>query len=50
MLGYKLDDIDRFQGTLINVYASGVCNDKQAQVLKEIKSFLDGLVATGHIQ
>ena len=49
MLGYTIDDIDKFEGTLMNVYSSGVCNDKQAVVLKELMSFLDGLVASGYI-
>jgi hypothetical protein len=49
MLGYTIDDIDRFQGTLMNVYAMGVCNSKQAEVLKEIKDFFDGLRVEGRI-
>jgi len=50
MMGYTTDDIDKFQGTLMNVYASGVCNSKQAEVLKEIKDFFDGLLVEGRIQ
>jgi hypothetical protein len=49
MMGYTKDDIDKFQGTLMNVYAMGVCNKKQAEVLKEIKDFFDGLLKEGRI-
>ena len=50
MLGYTMYDIDKFQGTLMNVYASGVCNKKQAEVLKEVKEFFDGLVMEGRVE
>ena len=49
MMGYTEDDIDNFRGVLINVYASGVCNDKQKKVLIELNSFLDGLLIEGRI-
>ena len=49
MMGYTEDDIDKFRGTLMNVYASGVCNAKQTEVLKEINDFLDGLLVEGRI-
>lgn len=49
MMGYEVDDIEKFQGTLSNVWASGVCNKKQAEVLKEIVDFLDGILIEGRI-
>lgn len=49
LMGYTEDDVDTFRGTLMNVYTSGVCNTKQAQVLKKLSDFLDGLLVEGHI-
>jgi hypothetical protein len=49
LMGYTEDDIDKFRGTLMNVYASGVCNKKQAEVLVELAGFLDGLLVEGRI-
>ena len=49
LMGYEHDDIERFQGTLMNIWASGVCNKKQAEVMKELNDFLDGLLVEGRI-
>ena len=49
MMGYTQDDIEKFQGTLANVWSSGVCNKKQAEVLKEIQDFFDGILVEGRI-
>lgn len=49
MMGYTEDDIDNFRGVLMNVYASGVCNEKQKEVLIQLNGFLDGLVMEGRL-
>jgi hypothetical protein len=49
MLGYTIDDIDKWQGVLMNVYSMGKCNKKQSEVLKEVKEFFDGLVMEGRV-
>lgn len=49
MMGYTEDDIDNFRGVLMNVYASGVCNEKQKEVLIQLNGFLDGLVVEGRL-
>ena len=49
MMGYTENDIEDFRGVLMNVYSSGVCNDKQKKVLMELNGFLDGLVMEGRL-
>lgn len=50
MLGYTIDDIDKWQGVLMNVYSMGTCNKGQAEVLKEVKEFFDGLRMEGRVE
>lgn len=49
LMGYTEENIETFRGTLMNVYASGVCNEKQKQVLMQLNDFLDGLIVEGRI-
>lgn len=49
LMGYTEDDIDTFRGVLMNIWASGVCNEKQKEIVMEISGFLDGLLVEGRI-
>lgn len=49
MMGYTTDDLETYQGTLLNVIYSEVCNKKQGKVLQELSDFLDGLIVEGRI-
>ena len=49
MMGYTENDIERFQEVLLNTYTTGTCNTKQAETIKEIQVFFEGLIAEGRL-
>lgn len=49
LMGYTADNVEDWQGTLLNVIYSKSCNDKQREVLKELSDFLDGLLVEGRV-
>jgi hypothetical protein len=60
MMGYTEKDIEKFEELvmgrcssskekLINIYTTGICNTEQAETIKEIKVFFEGLIAEGRL-
>lgn len=49
MMGYTEKDIEKFEEVLINIYTTGICNTEQAETIKEIKVFFEGLIAEGRL-
>jgi hypothetical protein len=49
MMGYTENDIEKFQEVLLNIYTTGTCNTKQAETIKEIQVFFEGLIAEGRL-